>query len=126
MIWLLPMLWPPQAQSDTALLITVHELLRMDAERARQNVSPRSCPGDAPLTSQGRSVDGGIELKAIYGRDKQLLAEVRLGERSLVYQQGQPWPIGRHRDRSMRLHSLSSRCIELQEGDQKHELCLEP
>src|SRR5690349_2312954 len=101
MIWLLPMLWPPQAQSDTALLITVHELLRMDAERARQNVSPRSCPGDASVTSQGRSVDGGIELKAIYGRDKQLLAEVRLGERSLVYQQGQPWPIGRHRDRSM-------------------------
>lgn len=124
---LLLILWAPSTRSDPALLITVHDMLRQDAERAQQSLSLRSCSSQAvPGAASLPTAPGALELKAIYGRQSHLLAEVRHAEHSLVFQQGQPWPIGRHRDPRFRLHSISNRCIQLQEGERRHELCLEP
>ncbi|MGO3842066.1 MAG: hypothetical protein ACTJHY_05480 [Alcaligenes pakistanensis] len=114
------------AQATETVVSLVRDMLLLEAEQARQNMS--TC---TPATTRGEESDTAqiaespskaltamslLELKAIYGRDTRLLAEVRQGQRLLVFQQGQLWPIGRDRDQHMRLLSLSNRCIELEIG----------
>lgn len=70
--------------------------------------------GAKPALATGIRHEEGLKLKAIYGRDTRLLAEVQLGQHVLVFQQGQLWPVGRERNQQIRLLSLDSRCIELE------------
>lgn len=114
------------AQATETVVSLVRDMLLLEAEQARQNMStctPATTRGEESDTAQiaespskALTAMSSLELKAIYGRDTRLLAEVRQGQRLLVFQQGQLWPIGRDRDQHMRLLSLSNRCIELEVG----------
>lgn len=113
-------------QATEGMVSIVRDLLLLEAEQARHNMAACSGPEqglegvDLAQPSMGKNRSGkpfpGLKLKAVYGRDTQLLAEVQHEQRLLVFQQGQLWPIGRERDRQMRLLSLDSRCIELEIG----------
>lgn len=100
----------------------VREMLLLEAEQARQSMSSclRSQEGQEGAGQldvariKSSTPSPALKLKAIYGRDTQLLAEVQHEQRLLVFQQGQRWPIGRERDQNIRLLSLNSRCVELE------------
>lgn len=110
------------AWATDAMVTIVRAMLLLEAEQAWQNMSsclktPEEQKGagqsDVAKNKSSKPTPA-LKLKAIYGRDTQLLAEVQHEQRLLLFQQGQLWPIGRERDRTMRLLSLSSRCIELE------------
>lgn len=113
-------------QATEGMVSIVRDLLLLEAEQARHNMATCSRPeeglegGAQAQPSVGKNKPQrpfpGLKLKAVYGRDTRLLAEVQHEQRLLVFQQGQLWPIGRERDRQMRLLSLDSRCIELEIG----------
>lgn len=113
-------------QATEVIVSVVRDMLLLEAEQARQNMASCSRPLEgqegAGLAqadvdkSRSSKAASGLKLKAVYGRDTRLLAEVQHGQRLLLFQQGQLWPIGRERDRQMRLLSLDSRCIELEIG----------
>ncbi len=117
------------AHANETLVSLVRDMLLLEAEQALQNMS--SCTrsttrdeggGTAPnaaVPSKAATPVPLLKLKAIYGRDTRLLAEVQQGQRLLVFQQGQLWPVGRDRDQHIRLLSLSSRCIELEVGQEQ-------
>ncbi|MGO3870588.1 MAG: hypothetical protein ACTJH7_10910 [Alcaligenes sp.] len=108
------------AGATEAMVSIVREMLLLEAEQARQNMSSCSRPAEGEshhrdaIQSPPPKLVNMPRLKAIYGRDTQLLAEVQHEQRLLVFQQGQRWPIGRERDQNIRLLSLNSRCIELE------------
>lgn len=114
------------AQATETVVSLVRDMLLLEAEQARENMStctPSTARGEGNDTAQIAAAPSKavtamplLKLKAIYGRDTRLLAEVQQGQRLLVFQQGQLWPIGRDRDQHMRLLSLSNRCIELEVG----------
>ncbi|WP_404833230.1 hypothetical protein [Alcaligenes nematophilus] len=118
----LTLMFSAPAWAMETMATIVREMLLLEAEQARQNMSsclrtPQEQEGasqpDVAKIKSSKSTPA-LKLKAIYGKDTQLLAEVQHEQRLLLFQQGQLWPIGRERDRSMRLLSLSSRCIELE------------
>ncbi|WP_143243248.1 hypothetical protein [Alcaligenes faecalis] len=120
----LTLMFSAPALAREAIVTIVREMLLLEAEQARQNMSSdlkqqkgREGAGLPDVSKLRSSIPvPALKLKAIYGRDTQLLAEVQRGQRLLLFQQGQLWPIGRERDRSMRLLFLDSRCIELEVG----------
>lgn len=90
---------------------SVWACLRQETEKKVGHARPSRVAESAPQSFRSESW---ASLKAIYGRDTRLLAEVQIGQRVLLFQQGQVWPVGRERDRQIRLLSLDSRCIELE------------
>ncbi len=123
---------PPVVQND--LLgdqMLVRELMRLDAEQAaqrlRKGVSPSS-PGIVPVPAgpaRGVASQQRPSLQAIYGVGQRLLAEVTWQGQSYVYLKGQALPPGRKADAStLRLKSISARCVALQGPDRLFELCL--
>lgn len=109
----------------------VRELMRLDAEQAalRLRKGTSSAAGGAVMTPmpqvRGGSGQPRPKLQAIYGVGQRLLAEVSWQGQSYIYLKGQTLPAGRKADAStLRLKSISARCIALQGPDRLFESCL--
>ena len=109
----------------------VRELMRLDAEQAalRLRKGTSSAAGGTVMTPtpQLRGDSGQLrpKLQAIYGVGQRLLAEVSWQGQSYIYLKGQALPAGRKADAStLRLKSISARCIALQGPDRLFESCL--
>ena len=105
--------------------------MRLDAEQAalRLRKGTSSAAGDTVMTPtpQLRGDSGQLrpKLQAIYGVGQRLLAEVSWQGQSYIYLKGQALPAGRKADAStLRLKSISARCIALQGPDRLFESCL--
>lgn len=133
------MILPPAASAvaSTALAteqLTVRELMRLDAELALEAARRKRGQGaesrsggviPSRITSEASAQQDALRLVGIYGVGKRLFAEVRLGERGLLFVSGQPFPVGHQNDRhGYRLKKLAGRCIELEHQSEETQLCL--
>lgn len=107
--------------------MSVRELMRLDAaqalDHARQGFAAR--PRDQAAVTQS----GELQLLAIYGVGKKLLARIRHGDRTFLYIRGNALPVGVKADRSQsvfRLMGISSSCVELARAEKARTLCLHP
>lgn len=118
----------PSATQDSA---TVHELMRIEARlalhRARQRLHDVA-EGDMSMPMADSS---GVvpRLLAIYGVGEGLRAQVKHGDRMLVYRRGRTLPVGLTDTPGVpvfRLVSLSNTCVELDREGVGLTLCLSP
>lgn len=105
---------------------TVRELLRRDIQQAIRSTAPQASKVNAtgssvrPIESVARP-----RLVALYGVGRQLMAEVQIGVRTLIYVRGHPFPIGHGADASAyRLRSMKGRCVQLERAHEQETLCL--
>ena len=111
--------------------LLVRELMRLDAEQAAQRLRKGvSSSGAAvlPVAAESATVAAAQQrpvLQAIYGVGQRLVAEVLWQGQSYIYLKGQSLPAGRKADAvTLRLKSISARCIALQGPERLFELCL--
>ena len=70
---------------------------------------------------------GSLNLVAIYGVGKKLLAEVTVGTQQYVYMRGQALPVGvKANSSAYLLRGISGSCVQLERKDEAHTLCLHP
>jgi hypothetical protein len=117
--------------ADDAVLdqMSVRELMRLDAalalEQSRERLRKADASSQPAHRRGGLAHSGALELVAIYGVGKKLLAEVNIGARPHVYVRGQALPVGVRAGASpYLLRGISGSCVHLERQDEAHTLCL--
>lgn len=111
--------------------MSVRELMRLETRLAIEQVKDRIKKHGS---GQGGSIDelglahgNRLQLVAIYGVGKKLLAEVNIGGRPHVYIHGRALAVGAKADPSaFVLRGISGSCVQLERKDEAHTLCLPP
>lgn len=115
--------------------ITVRELMRLETEIALENARRRKQQGagvaGAVVASASRGgvtpgeASGSLRLVGIYGVGKRLFAEVRNGERALLFLKGNSLPLGQPQAGGQyRLKAFVGSCVRLDDHGRETELCL--
>jgi hypothetical protein len=108
-------------------LEAVHEMLKLDAERALAAERARS-PAPPPARAAVRAPDR-IELASIYGMRGRLSAVVVVNGEPRLYRQGSEWPRGGTGSSQYRLIRIEDGCVHLAKaGARERAACfpLEP
>lgn len=112
--------------------LTVRELMRLEAEQARDAMRARRSGSNPDFHSsrgagqaQASAGDASPRLAGIYGVGQRLFAEVRTASRAWLFLKGQSLPLG-HDERSaeFRLKDLSGSCVRLERNGDELALCL--
>lgn len=119
------------ASDVSADQMSVRELMQLETKLAIEQVKDRIKKQGA---NQGDSIDAlglahssRLQLMAIYGVGKKLLAEVNIGGRPHVYIHGRALAVGTKADPSaFVLRGISGSCVQLERKDEAHTLCLPP
>jgi hypothetical protein len=109
--------------------MSVRELMRLDTalalQQSREKLRKVDGAAQAAHRRGGIAHSGALELVAIYGVGKKLLAEVVIGTQPHVYLRGQALPVGaRASDSVYLLRGISGSCVHLERGNEAHTLCL--
>jgi hypothetical protein len=109
--------------------MSVRELMRLDTALALQQSRTKLQKGDSSSQAARRggaiAHSGALELVAIYGVGKKLLAEVVIGTQPHVYMRGKALPVGASASASAYLlRGISGSCVHLERQDEAHTLCL--
>ena len=111
--------------------MSVRELMRLETKLAIEQAKDRvkklgSSQGDS-IDALGLAQGSTLQLMAIYGVGKKLLAEVSIGGRPHVYMHGSALAVGAKADPSaFVLRGISGSCVQLERKDEAHTLCLPP
>ncbi len=111
--------------------MSVRELMRLDTalalEHAKKSLGMQDSSGSGTRASNRMTHSGSLNLVAIYGVGKKLLAEITVGTQPYVYMRGQALPVGVKADPSAYLlRGISGSCVHLERKDEAHTLCLHP
>lgn len=119
---------PPD--DDPALdQMSVRELMRLDTalalEQSRNKLRKAGSSPQAGHRRGGIAHSGALELVAIYGVGKKLLAEVNIGAQPHIYLRGQSLPVGAQAGAAVYLlKGISGSCVHLERQEETHTLCL--
>lgn len=111
--------------------MSVRELMRLDTalalNQSREKLRTRYKSGTTVDDIGAVAQSGSVNLLAIYGVGKKLLAEVRVGAQSYVYMHGRLLPVGiKASSTALLLRGMTATCIQLERDEQSHTLCLHP
>lgn len=114
--------WPVNAIAEQQLILDL-----IQAENARL-AQPKTEPSVRPATKEVVVYEGpDLVLKAMYGVDTRILAEVSFRGETYLYLRGQVWPLGDQQGRSqLRLISMSARCIQVAHKEEHFDACVLP
>lgn len=106
---------------------SVRELMRLETAQALQRLraerQTRAGLAEQRSTSTAGSKLSEAQLVGIYGVGRKLMAEVRVGERTLLFMRGRLQAVGPDKTHALRLVDITDRCVELQWGGQRQSLC---
>lgn len=110
----------------TDISLHVHELLRLETERALQLSKQELTSPNNLFEAVSIKQEAPPELLAIYGQGKNFLAEVRYQQKNLLFKQGHVAAIGRHQSGlELRLQRMDSHCVQLVFQQEPLRLCME-
>lgn len=120
-----------KADDLVAEQMSVRELMRLDTALAlnhvKEKLRARHKSGAAADDIRALAQNGSVNLVAIYGVGKKLLAEVRVGSQSYVYMHGRVLPVGlKTSSTALLLRGITASCVQLERDEQSHTLCLHP
>lgn len=109
--------------------MSVRELMRLDTalavEQSRSKLRKVSPSPQVGHRRGGIAQSGALELVAIYGVGKKLLAEVNIGSQPHIYLRGQSLPVGAQAGAAVYvLKGISGSCVHLERQEETHTLCL--
>lgn len=120
------------AESDfIADQMSVRELMRLESafavKQAQARVAKASPSGLPPETGEQLARSGRLQLVAIYGVGKKLMAEVVIDHQNHLYLRGRASAVGvKPSSSAYLLRGISGSCVQLERADEAHTLCLQP
>jgi hypothetical protein len=119
----------PPEDDPTLDQMSVRELMRLDTalalEQSRDKLRKEGPSRHTAQRRNGLAHSGALELVAIYGVGKKLLAEVNIGTQPHIYLRGQSLPVGaRDSASAYLLRGISGSCVHLERQEEAHTLCL--
>lgn len=103
----------------------VRDLIELENQRLTQPLAARRSQNQSSAVSPMAYSGVDLVLKAMYGVDKRILAEVSFRGKPYLYLRGQAWPIGDSQGQSqLRLLSMSSGCIRLAHKEEQFSACV--
>lgn len=107
--------------------ISVRELMRLETAQALQRLRAErqtraGLAEQRTISTVGSSLSE-AQLVGIYGVGRKLMAEVRVGERTLLFMRGRLQAVGPEKNHAVRLLDITDRCVELQWDGQRQSLC---